>query len=93
MNYIINDNKNKLKELVVSLNNIVDKDLNNKKYQLDYLINTLKLVNPLNILSNGYSLVKKDDKIIKSSKDLKKGDKINIKFHEGEIESIVREIK
>lgn len=90
---IINDNKNKLKELMISLNNIVDKDLNNKQYQLDYLINTLKLVNPLNILSNGYSLVKKGDKIIKSTKDLKTGDKINIKFHEGEIESIVREIK
>ena len=90
---IINDNKNKLKELVVSLNNIVDKDLNNRKYQLNYLINTLKLVNPLNILSNGYSLVKKGDKIIKSTKNLKIGDKINIKFHEGEIESIVREIK
>ncbi len=90
---IINDNKNKLKELVVNLNNIVDKDLNNKKYQLDYLINTLKLVNPLNILSNGYSLVKKGDKLISSSKDLKVNDKINIKFHEGEIESIVKEIK
>ncbi len=90
---IINDNKNKLKELVVNLNNIIDKDLNNKQYQLDYLINTLKLVNPLNILSNGYSLVKKGDKLISSSKDLKVNDKINIKFHEGEIESIVREIK
>ena len=58
-----------------------------------YLINTLKLVNPLNILSNGYSLVKKGDKLIKSSKDLKVNDTINIKFHKGEIESIVREIK
>ncbi len=91
-NIIIN-NKNKLKELVVNLNNVMDKDLNNKKYQLDYLINTLKLVNPLNILSNGYSLVKKGDKLIKSSKDLKVNDTINIKFHKGEIESIVREIK
>ncbi len=90
---IINDNKNKLKELIVNLNNIIDKDLNNKQYQLDYLINTLKLVNPLNILSNGYSLVKKGDRLISSSKDLKVNDKINIKFHEGEIESIVREIK
>ena len=90
---IINDNKNKLKELVVNLNNIINKDLNNKQYQLDYLINTLKLVNPLNILSNGYSLVKKGDKLISSSKDLKVNDKINIKFHEGEIESIVKEIK
>ena len=90
---IINDNKNKLKELVVNLNNVMDKDLNNKKYQLDYLINTLKLVNPLNILSNGYSLVKKGDKLISSSKDLKVNDTINIKFHEGEIESIVKEIK
>ena len=90
---IINNNKNKLKELVISLNNIIDKDLNSQKYQLEYLINTLKLVNPLNILSNGYSLVKKGDILIKNTKDLKVNDIINIKFHEGEVESIVREIK
>ena len=74
--------------------------LNNSVFFLDwlvvnlyYIINTLKLVNPLNILSNGYSLVKLNDKVIKSSKDLKLDDKLNIKLHDGEIIAKVEEIK
>ena len=83
----------KLDKLIDILNNIIDKKLINTKHNLDYLINTLKLVNPLNILSNGYSLVKHNDKVIKNSKDLKINDEINIKLHEGEIISVVKEIK
>ena len=33
-----------------------------------------KLLNPLNILNNGYSLVSMNGKIIKSSKDVKEKD-------------------
>ncbi len=66
--------------------------IDNKKSKYDLLVNTLKLVNPLNILDKGYSLVKVDNKLIKSSKDLKLKDEINIKFSEGEIKAIVKEI-
>ena len=89
---IINKEESKLKEVITKLNNILDKYLNNTKYHLDTLINTLKLVNPLNILSNGYSLVKKNDQVIKSCHDVKVKDIINIKLHEGELVSIVKEI-
>jgi len=90
---LINNNQNKLNELKINLNNIIDKYLNSTRYNLDYLINTLKLINPLNILSNGYSLVKFNDKVIRSSKDLKVNDEINIKLHDGELISVVKEIK
>lgn len=90
---LIENRQNKLKEINITLNNLIDKKLNNTRHNLDYLINTLKLVNPLNILSNGYSLVSLEDKVIKSSKDLKIDDEIKIKFHEGEVISIVKEIR
>ena len=83
----------KLDKLIDTINNIIEKRLINTKHNLDYIINTLKLVNPLNILSNGYSLVRKNNNVIKSSKDLKINDEVNIKFHEGEITGIVKEIK
>ena len=89
----INKEERKLKELGIKLNNVVDKFLNEQKHHLDYLINTLKLVNPLNILSNGYSLVKKDDVLIKNSNALKKDDLINIKLHKGAVVAKVKEIK
>ncbi len=90
---IINNNKNILKELITNLNNNMDILFINTKHKIDYLVNTLKLVNPLNILSNGYSLVSIDNKIIKSTKELHKNDEINIKMSDGEVISIVKEIK
>ena len=56
-------------------------------------LNSLKLLNPVNIMEKGYSLVKVDDKIIKDSKDLKNGDKIDIRLYKGEVIAEVKEIK
>ena len=67
--------------------------IDEKKNKYELLLNTLKLVNPLGILEKGYSLVSKDDKVIKSSKDVKINDIINIKLHEGEIKAEVKENK
>jgi len=66
--------------------------LNGKNHHLSLTINTLKLVNPLNILEKGYSLVSKDDKIIQNSKDLKRNDKISIRMKEGSILASVEEV-
>ena len=57
------------------------------------ILNTLKLVNPLNIIDKGYSLVTKDNEIIKDAKKLNKDDEINIRFHEGNIKAKVTEVE
>ena len=90
---LINTNSNILKSLRTNLNNLMDKYLIKKHNYLDNMITTLKLVNPLNILSNGYSLVKKDDKVIKDTSKLKVKDKITIKFYKGEVTSEVLEVR
>jgi len=56
------------------------------------MIQTLKLVNPLNILENGYSLVKKNDHIIKDSSDVKIKDELSIRLSKGELKVEVKEI-
>ena len=61
----------KLDNYMDKLNEYIKRLIENNNHNLILATNTLKLVNPLNILSNGYSLVKLDDKVIKSSKDLK----------------------
>ena len=63
----------------------------NNAYEL--LLNKLNLLNPLNILSKGYSVVSKDNKTIKSYKELKEKDKININLYKGNIEAIVERIE
>ena len=66
--------------------------INNKKNKYDMLLNTLQLLNPLGILEKGYSLTTINKKVIKTSKELKQKDIINIKFHEGEIKAEVKEV-
>lgn len=64
-------------------------------HQIKYnrIIDKLALLNPIGILNQGYAMVKKDDKIIKDIKNVKKGDILNIKLHQGTIISIVEEVK
>ena len=81
-------NKVKLSYVIKNPNMLIE----NKKNKYEMLLNTLKLVNPLGILEKGYSLVKVDDKIVKSTKDIKINDTLDIKLHEGNIKAQVKEI-
>ncbi len=76
------------KVLYSSIKNIILKSDHNYKM----LVNTLKLVNPLGILEKGYSLVTKDKKVIKSSKDLKVNDQIHVRLHAGEFDATIKKI-
>ena len=77
---VINTNLNK------ALGQIVD---NNEK-NIDGMINKLILLNPLNILSKGYSLTYLEDKLVKSVNDVNEDDEINIKVSDGDIKAIVK---
>ena len=61
------------------------------EHQYTMLVNTLKLVNPLNILSKGYSIVSINDNVIKESTSLKKDDIIDIRLHQGALKAKVIE--
>ena len=49
------------------------------------IVSKLEPLSPLKTLQRGYTLTKKNNKVINSSKDLKSKDKIEIKFYDGEI--------
>lgn len=91
---IINDKNNLLNKIKLSvvLQN-PENLIKDKKVKFDLLVNTLKLVNPLCILDKGYSLVQIDNKIIKSSSDVKVNDILNIRLHEGSIKAEVKEVE
>lgn len=80
------------KNLCIFLETNKNRILETKTKDLQMKIQTLKLVNPLNILENGYSLVTKDTHIIKDSKDVKLKDYLNIRLAKGEIKVEVKEI-
>lgn len=62
-------------------------DKSQQKYHL--MINKLQLLNPLNILSKGYSVVKKDSKVIKDINNIEEKDKLNITLYKGNLDVIV----
>lgn len=64
-----------------------------KQNNYNLIINKLELLNPLNVLKKGYSVVKKSNKIISNIKDVNKDDILNIKLNVGEIVAKVEGIK
>ena len=76
--YVIIDSY--IKRLEIRIRNIQKNKINK------YIELTTKLdaMSPLKTLTRGYSLVEKDNQIIKSSKKLKLNDEIKIKFFDGE---------
>ncbi|MDD6323509.1 MAG: exodeoxyribonuclease VII large subunit [Bacilli bacterium] len=65
----------------------------NEKILLKNIIDKLNLLNPLNILSRGYSISYFNDKTLKSVKSVGKNDLIDIKLTDGFIKTKVMEIK
>ena len=76
------------KTLCIAIKNIVLKSDHDYKM----LVNTLKLVNPLGILEKGYSLVTKDDKVVKTVHNLGVNDLVQIRLHEGKVKAQIKEI-
>ena len=54
-----------------------------------HLLNKLEILNPLLTLKRGYSIVKKDSRVVTSVKNVKKGDNINIELKDGNISANV----
>ena len=57
---------------------------------MQLIIEKLKLLNPLNTLNRGYSIVYSNDKVIKDVKDL--GEEVSIKLYHGTFKAKVIEI-
>lgn len=75
----------KVKELVTNIKNKMN------KFNLELVKNASKLdsLSPLKTLSRGYSITEKDGKIVKKAANLKKDDKVSMRFTDGSVEAKV----
>ena len=94
INTIIQASKSRLE---IIENSIIFKDpsilYDNKLKKTNHLIEKLEILNPLNALKRGYSIIKKDNKSITSVKALKKEDNISIDVKDGNVLAKVLEVK
>ena len=63
-----------------------------KMQNLDHIINKLDVLNPMNTLKRGYSILKKDDKVISDINNVKVDDLINVNIKNGVINARVLEV-
>lgn len=87
------ENKNQeLVEREERLKRAIQYQLNEIKNSLDRRVHKIITLNPLETLKRGYSVVTKDNEIIKSVKNIKIDDEIAIKVTDGIIKGRVKEI-
>ena len=66
--------------------------INNKKNNYLNLLNKLEVLNPITTIKRGYSITKKDNKVLTSIKKVKVGDKLKSELLDGYIDCEVLEI-
>ena len=79
----------KLDNYIKTLEYKIQDKLKYQKSNFIEIVARLDTLSPLKTMSRGYSIVQKNGKIIKSSKDAKTGDILNLKFIDGEKKAIV----
>lgn len=96
-NYILNnprvlyENKfDKLSSLSANINSSIKRIIENNGKRLDTLKIKLELLNPKNVLDKGYSILYKDGKIVKNTKDIVLDDNLNVIISDGNIDVIVK---
>lgn len=97
-NYILNNplsiyevKEQKLDSLIEKTNFLINKKLDKNINDFKYINTKLELLNPITILNKGYSITKKQDKVVKDINDINIGDKITTVLNSGVIVSEVKE--
>ena len=72
-------------KLELNMNNILNNNMN--KYNV--LLNKLETLNPVSTIKRGYTIIRNDNRVISDSKSLKSGDKLEIEFRDGKINTKV----
>ncbi|MFI3307216.1 MAG: exodeoxyribonuclease VII large subunit [Mycoplasmatota bacterium] len=66
--------------------------IKNNIIKLTHIIEKLNLINPLEVLKRGYSLVYKENEVVNKTQNLKVNDLVNIKLQNGSALVLVKEI-
>ncbi len=82
----------KLDNLIEKLNFYTSNIINNKGNRFNNILNKLETLNPILTIKRGYTITKLNDKVIESTKNIKKDDIIETTLSSGKIISKVMEV-
>ncbi len=87
----VNDNYQKIDTIIKNLDTLIKTKQEKEKTKYIELVSKLDALSPLKTLYRGYSITEKDGKVVKSVKELKKGDKVLVKLSDGEKRATIEE--
>ena len=87
----VNDNYQKIDTIIKNLDTLIKTKQEKEKTKYIELVSKLDALSPLKTLYRGYSITEKDGKVVKSVKELEKGDKVLVKLSDGEKRATIEE--
>lgn len=88
----INDSRRNLLYLSERLTDVAQKTIDTNKIKFSRLAGKLDALSPLKVISRGYALVSSDSGIVKSVKNINKGDSVKVELSDGSFNATVTEI-
>ncbi len=79
----------KVDSLIKNLVSEINKKVKLKRSAFSELVAKLDALSPLKTINRGFIVAQKDDKVVKSAKELKKGDNIKLRFSDGEKNAVI----
>ncbi|MFS0787221.1 exodeoxyribonuclease VII large subunit [Shouchella sp. 1P09AA] len=89
---LVNAQKKDLERLDQRLIHALELQRNEKQKQLHSLLAQLELLSPLKIMNRGYSLVYKEDKLLKSVDELEENLEVRLLFKDGRATGVIKDI-
>jgi exodeoxyribonuclease VII large subunit len=86
---IFSENSKLISESIQAMGNLLETTINHKSETIRGILRTLTQLNPQTVLKRGYSLVRKNGKILTNASDVTIGEQINITLAHGEVEAKV----
>ena len=87
---IFENNYLRIDDYLRNMENNINSKIKDEKMLAMKIIAKLDALSPLKTLTRGYSIIEKNNKIIKSSKDLTENDEISIRLIDGEKKAIIK---
>ncbi len=89
----LNEKSRLIEHLTEKMNASVERSITLGRHKVDMLSERIDALSPLKIMGRGYSMVYRDDKLIRSADELKSGDELTLKLCDGEARVSVTEVK
>ncbi|BFM49440.1 exodeoxyribonuclease VII large subunit [Marinomonas sp. THO17] len=83
----------KIQDLNARLSLALRNTLTNKQHQFARLMDKLNLVSPLNTLSRGYAIARKDEQVVRSISEVNQGENMSVRVQDGIIFCRVEDTK